>query len=102
MTTEGVTSVATEVTAQALTVVAPVEPDVGLGPDELVAVLVHPPTAPPTTSATPAAAHGSHRRTLRACFDPAISAPQVPSPKGMPRRYQATKNSVQTVVNSER
>jgi len=100
VTTEGMTLVATEVTAQALTVVAPVEPDVGLDPDELVAAPVHPPTTPPTTSATPAAAHGSHRRELRTGLDSAIPAPQVPSPHGMPRRYQAAKNSVQTMVSA--
>jgi len=74
VTTEGTTFVATDVTAQALTVVAPAEPDEAPGEaDGLVAVLVHPPTAPPTTSATPAAAHGSHRREFGECFDAVIA-----------------------------
>jgi hypothetical protein len=71
VTTEGITFVATDVTAHALMVVAPVAP--GEAADELVAVLVHPPTMPPTTSATPAAAHGSHRREFGECFDSVIA-----------------------------
>jgi hypothetical protein len=42
--------------------------DVGLDDGELV-------VQPPTTRAAPAAAHGSHRRELRAFFDSVTSAP---------------------------
>jgi hypothetical protein len=34
----------------------------------------------------------------RSCGDASAGQPQVPIPKGMPSRYQATKNSVQTMV----
>jgi hypothetical protein len=62
---------ATEVTAQALTVEAPGEPDELV--TVLVAELVQPPTAPSTTSAIPATAHGNHRRRVGECFDSVIA-----------------------------
>lgn len=58
VTTDGTTSLATGVTAHALT-----------AGDELAAVLEDELDVQPATSkAAPAAAHGSHRRELRGCF----------------------------------
>jgi hypothetical protein len=75
---------ATEVTAQALTVVAPdvvpeadgdLEADGDPEADGDVTATMTPPITPPTTRAAPSAAQGSHRRELRACPDACISAP---------------------------
>jgi hypothetical protein len=77
VTTEGMTSSATGVTAHALTVDEPAVLELGEAPeaDGVVAATMTPPTTPPTTSATPAAAHGSHRRVLPAASDCVMSAP---------------------------
>jgi hypothetical protein len=63
------TSSATEVTAHALTAAELAEVGVALEAGGVVAATMTPPTTPPATSATPAAAHGSHRRELRACLE---------------------------------
>jgi hypothetical protein len=77
VTTEGMTSSATGVTAHALTVDEPVVLELRGAPeaDGVVAATITPPITPPTTSATPAAAHGSHPRVLRAASDSVMSAP---------------------------
>jgi hypothetical protein len=66
VTTDGTTSLATWVTAHALTVGE--EPAVGVEAGELD-------VQPPTTKVAPAATHGSHRRELCGCFDSITSAP---------------------------
>ena len=75
VTTEGTTSFATGVTAQALTVelpeVVPELPGVALAPDELADPVVQPPTTNTATSAT----HGDQRREPGACFDSVTTAP---------------------------
>jgi hypothetical protein len=68
------------VTAHALTVAGGA--DVALEVGELVAALVQPLASIPTASAVPAAAHGSRRRELRACFGSVMSAPSGSSSEG--------------------
>src|SRR5262252_5583808 len=79
VTTEGMTSSATEMTLQALTWADPAEVDVlldGGDAEDLVAATITPPITPPTTSAAPSAAHGNHPRVSRPCFlGPFIPAP---------------------------
>src|SRR5215471_4756451 len=79
VTTEGMTCSATEVTGQALAVLAVDEdeelPGLTVEPDDCVAPTMSPPTTPPTTSAAPSATHTSHRRGPRACLDSPTTAP---------------------------
>jgi hypothetical protein len=82
VTTEGMTSFATETTLQTLTWADPADPaelDVELGAgdaEDFVAATITPPMTPPTTSAAPNAAHGNHPRVSRPCFlGPLIPAP---------------------------
>ena len=75
VTTEGITSFATGVTAHALTVElpepAPEVPEAVLVADELADPVVQPPTTNAATSTT----HGDHRREPRGCSDSVTSAP---------------------------
>src|SRR6516164_10338455 len=78
VTTEGMTCSATEVTGQALAVLAVVEdaevPGPAVEPDDCVAPTMTPPTTPPTTSAVPRPSHTSHRRGPRGCLDSPTTA----------------------------
>src|SRR5215471_6056748 len=81
VTTEGTTCSATEVTGQALAVLA-VDEDaevlrLTVEPDDCVAPTMRPPTTPPTTSAVPSAAHTSHRRGPRGCPGSLTTAPYL-------------------------
>ena len=81
VTTEGMTSFATGVTAHALTAelpeVAPELPEPEL-PEAAVLVadeLADPDVQPPTTNAATSTTHGDHRREPRGCSDSVTSAP---------------------------
>src|SRR5512142_1942805 len=73
VTTEGRTWSATEVTAHALTR-AGFDVAAGVEADDFVTATMAPPITPPTTSAVPRAAHGSHRWLFCPCLDPLTPA----------------------------
>src|SRR5690349_3671785 len=74
VTTEGRTWSATEVTSHTLAVMG-ADVAAGMAADDFVAATMTPPITPPTTSAVPSAAHGSHRRLFCPCLDPFTLAP---------------------------
>src|SRR5262249_31371804 len=73
VTTEGRTWSATEVTLHTLGGAG--LDAAGAEADDFVAATMTPPIPPPTTSAVPSAAHGSHRGPSRPCLDPFTPAP---------------------------
>src|SRR5690242_1201201 len=74
VTTEGRTWFATEVTSHTLAVTG-FDAAAGVEADDFVTATMAPPITPPTTSAVPSAAHGSHRRLFCPCLDPFTLAP---------------------------
>src|SRR5215470_19415498 len=73
VTTEGRTWSATEVTLHTLGGAG--LDAAGAEADDFVAATMTPPITPPTTSAVPSAAHGSHWRGPRGSFGSVTSAP---------------------------
>src|SRR5215469_7366679 len=102
VTTEGMTRSATEVTGQALTVVAPAEAagdcELAAELDDCVAPTMRPPATPPTTSAAPTATHSNHRRgpRERVVVGSVTSAPH--SGRWQPQRRLGMDNSQDAIV----